>query len=107
MKKIVKISSSFNKKIEELEKKQIYSLEFFKEDLKDFFKDEKNKKFRKHKIQRWKNETIFSISLRYDLRTLYFFEKKKDKEIIEYIFFDIWNHNDVYQKNKKPKWKQI
>jgi len=99
MVKIVKTSNFFNKKISKLEKKNIYSFEVFEKDLRDFFKDEKNKKFRKHKIERWK-DVIFSISLWSDLRTLYFFEKKKDEWVVEYWFFDIWNHNEVYWKNK-------
>jgi len=100
MEKIVKTSNFFNKKILKLEKKNIYSLKFFESDLKEFFKDEKNKKFRKHKIKRWK-DVIFSITLWPDLRTLYFFEKKKSEWVIEYWFFDIWNHDEVYWKNKK------
>lgn len=96
MKKIIKTSTSFDRKIEKLIKKNIYSLESFKSDLKDFFKDESSRKFRKHKITRWKNEIIFSISLWYDLRTLYFFEKKKNDWVIEYVFFDIWSHDEIY-----------
>ena len=94
MKKI-NVTNSFLKKLNKLEKKNIYSLITFKKDIEVFLKNELNTKFRKHKLN-WFKENIFSISLWYDLRALYFFIKEEENWDIEYLFFDIWDHDDVY-----------
>jgi mRNA-degrading endonuclease YafQ of YafQ-DinJ toxin-antitoxin module len=49
MKKI-NATNSFLKKLEKLEKKNVYSIEEFKKDIDLFLKDELNPKFRKHKL---------------------------------------------------------
>lgn len=96
MKKIiVNTTKSFEKKIYKLEKKNIYSFSQFDENIDLFLENELNPKFRKHKLS-WFKEDIFSITLWYDLRALYFFVNKKENWDIEYLFFDIWNHNEVY-----------
>jgi len=94
MKKI-DATKSFLKKLEKLEKKNIYSLSSFKSDIKLFFDDELNPKFRRHKIG-WYKKDVFSITLWYDLRALYFFYKQKISWEIEYLFFDIWTHDEIY-----------
>ncbi len=94
MKKI-NATNSFLKKIEKLQKKNIYSLETFKTDVKLFLQNELNSKFRKHKLS-WYKDDVFSITLWYDLRALYFLVKQKENWDIEYLFFDIWDHDDVY-----------
>lgn len=93
--KNINATKSFLKKLEKLEKKQIYSLDQFNIDLKLFLWDELNPKFRKHKLS-WYSKDIFSISLWYDLRAVYFFINKKQDWDIEYLFFDIWTHDEVY-----------
>lgn len=94
MKKI-NATNNFLKKIDKLEKKNIYSLIAFKSDITLFLSNELNPKFRKHKLS-WFKEDVFSISLWYDLRALYFFIKESKNWDIEYLFFDIWDHDDVY-----------
>jgi mRNA-degrading endonuclease YafQ of YafQ-DinJ toxin-antitoxin module len=49
MKKI-SVTKSFLTKLNKLEKKNIYSLFSFKNDIKIFLKNELNLKFRKHKL---------------------------------------------------------
>lgn len=87
-------TESFNKKIQKLERKNSYSFDKFDKDIDFFLENENNTKFRKNKLS-WKKD-IFSISLWYDLRALYFFVRKKEDWLIEYVFFDIWNHDEVY-----------
>jgi len=94
MKKI-NATNSFLKKIDKLEKKNIYSLLSFKKDVELFLQNELNPKFRKHKLNGFK-EDVYSISLWYDLRALYFFIRQKEKEEIKYLFFDIWDHDEIY-----------
>lgn len=95
MKKIKILTTEvFNKKIIKLEKKYIYSFEKFDRDIDLFLSNELNSKFRKHKLSWFKD--VFSISLAYDLRALYFYVKKWEEGNIEYVFFDIGNHNEVY-----------
>lgn len=94
--KILITLAGFNTKLSKLKKKNLYSEDEFKKDFELFLTDEKNKKFRKHKITRWKQDTVFSITLKPDLRALYFFIRKKDDSTIEYVFFDIGSHDDVY-----------
>jgi mRNA-degrading endonuclease YafQ of YafQ-DinJ toxin-antitoxin module len=94
MKKI-NATNSFLKKLEKLEKKNVYSIEEFKKDIDLFLKDELNPKFRKHKLN-WFDKDVFSVSLWYDLRALYFFVKEDKKGNLEYLFFDIANHDEVY-----------
>jgi len=73
-----------------------YSSSQFDIDVKEFLLDEKNKRFGKHPITVWKGKKVFAIILWYDLRTLYFFVRIKEDEVIEYVFFDIWDHDAVY-----------
>lgn len=94
MSKIWKYNRSFKKSIKKLEKQNKYTFHLFKKDVETFLKDELNSKFRKHKLSGFDN--VFSITLWYDLRALYFFIRKKDNGDIEYLFFDIWDHDDVY-----------
>lgn len=61
MKKI-NATNSFLKKIDKLEKKNIYSLLSFKKDVELFLQNELNPKFRKHKLNGFK-EDVYSISL--------------------------------------------
>ena len=95
MKKI-DATNSFLKKLDKLEKKNIYSLSNFKKDIELFLQNELNTKFRKHKLN-WYNQDVYSISLLYNLRALYFFINKKENSEIEYLFFDIWDHNEIYK----------
>ena len=88
------MTESFNKKITKLEWKNIYSFEKFDRDINFFIENENNSKWRKHKLS-WLKDT-FSISLGYDLRALYFYIKNKKDWIIEYVFFDIWDRDEVY-----------
>lgn len=68
-------TGSFNKKIHKLERKKSYSFDKFDKDIDFFLENESNTKFRKYKLS-WTKD-IFSISLWYDLRALYFFVRKK------------------------------
>lgn len=96
MSKIWRYDKIFKKKIDKLEKKNIYSYKKFSDDIVSFLENETNPKFRKHKLS-WFKEDIFSISLWYDLRALYFFVRKNIDWNIEYLFFDIWDHSEVYE----------
>ena len=96
MQKIIKITSKFEKAIARLDKKWIYNESIFIENILEFFANEENPKFRKHKININNTDTIRSISIGYDLRTLYYRVIKLPNDNVEYIFFDIWNHNDIY-----------
>ena len=83
-------TSTFNKKLEKLEKFHLYSWNIFYEDIKDFFKDERTSRFRKHEIKHWISQVkIFLISLWYDLRSFYYEEAKVSNDEIEYISFNI------------------
>lgn len=96
MKKVNVITTkSFDKKILKLEKKNIYSFQKFDNNIDLFLENELNPKFRKHKLSGYK-EDIFSITLWYDLRALYFFIKETQNWDIEYLFFDIGDHDEVY-----------
>lgn len=95
MGKIWRYNKSFKRKIDKLEIKNIYSYDDFERDVVEFLKNELNPKFRRHKLS-WFKDDIFSISLWYDLRALYFFVNETKSWDIEYLFFDIWDHNDVY-----------
>ncbi len=94
MKKI-NVTKTFLTKLDKLEKKKIYSLSSFKNDIKIFLQNELSPKFRKHKLN-WYSKDVYSITLWYNLRALYFFINKKENWEIEYLFFDIWDHNKVY-----------
>ena len=93
--KIWRYSKGFKRKIDKLNNKYIYSFEKFEKDVVDFLQNEINTKFRKHKLS-WFKEDVFSITLWYDLRALYFFINENKNWDIEYLFFDIWDHDDVY-----------
>ena len=94
--KKVNATKSFLKKLEKLEQKNIYSKDEFKEHIELFLKNETNPKFRKHKLS-WYKKDVFSITLWYDLRALYFFIREYKDWDIEYLFFDIWDHDEVYE----------
>lgn len=92
---IIATTKSFDKKVSKLFNKDIYSFSKFDKDIELFLENELNPKFRKHKLN-WFKENIFSITLWYDLRALYFFINKKSEWEIEYLFFDIWTHDEIY-----------
>ncbi len=94
IKKIWRKTTKLQRSLDKLEKKWIYSHVDFEKDIVSFLEDECNNRFRKHSIdvKWWK---VWSITLWYDLRTLYFLEKKV-LDVVEYIFFDIWTHDDIY-----------
>lgn len=93
--KRIDATNSFLRKLDKLEKKNIYSLLAFKKDVELFLENELNPKFKKHKLN-WFKENVYSISLWYDLRALYFFIRQKENLELEYLFFDIWNHDEIY-----------
>ena len=71
--KIWRKTTWFERKLHKLEKKWLYSIQQFEIDVVEFLLDEKNTKFRKHDIVLSANKKVFSITLWYDLRALYFF----------------------------------
>jgi mRNA-degrading endonuclease YafQ of YafQ-DinJ toxin-antitoxin module len=103
-KKIWRKTSRIERILTDLEKEWKYSKEQFSADVNDFLNNENDKRYGKHGIViKWGK--VWSIILWYDLRTLYFLVEEH-KWIIEYVFFDIGNHDDVYSK-KARKWFRI
>lgn len=93
--KIITTTQWFDRQIKKLSKKWLYTEEEFIKDIKLYVQNENEKTRRKHKINLWWNKIIWSISLDDDLRTFYFHIHETSIQV-EYVFFKIGNHDDVY-----------
>ena len=96
MKKTVRVTTSFQKILKKLTKQWIYTESKFITAIRLYLEDETNPSFRKHKIKTSQSDEVRSISLWYDLRTLYYKEIIVSNEEVAYIFFDIGTHDDIY-----------
>jgi addiction module RelE/StbE family toxin len=87
----VSFSESFKKVFKKRVKNSDIEIEFWSR-LELFINDPFNPKLKTHKLS-GKLKDLWSFSLEYDLRVVFFFTKDKPKKA---VFIDIGNHNEVY-----------
>ena len=89
--KSIKFSSDVDKKLKEIQRKNIKLYKRILKQLDLFIKDPHHKSLRLHKIKRKDNLKVWSISINESYRMLY--------EENDYIYFvSIGTHDEVYRK---------
>ncbi len=88
--KEITFSESFRKKLQIIKRKNPILLKKIKKQLQQFSKNPKHPSLRIHKLE-GKLKNTWSLSVDMNVRILFI-------EDIEYYFFDIGTHNQIYRK---------
>ncbi len=92
MKKIIKTTKWFEKSFKKL---QSDLKDKFNKKLSIFIDNEFNNILKTHELK-WDKKWLFSFSVTWNFRAIYRKEYQDNREVIIFVFMDIWTHNQVY-----------